>query len=272
MTSPQVPHDPAPSKFHLLLDFLKSRLLTIFAIMVVGALAALYFSVDVSTPRWLRLSIITGVVVFPYGYVVAKYIVGLLLDPDYIYLVDLDARYLDGALYRFPSRQFRDIDVREGSLCQLTPHLYTAKDVDLDDMSCLGTWRGTLDDRDLLRSLSKVHECRDILEQDAKRGFAIEAQAFSIIRQATRSAVMTVVDTFESGTLPDEGDGIATAVDDAIERYDLESRIDESLDDNTDLDLEDIQDIEPNDFDPHDNIESPDADDLIDPTEVSADD
>ncbi|MFC6976525.1 hypothetical protein ACFQL1_20490 [Halomicroarcula sp. GCM10025709] len=76
-----------------------------------------------------------------------------------------------------------------------------------------------------MRALQAVEECRGQLEEDAKRGFAIESQAFTIVRNATRKAVFRIVETFEKGTLPDEGESITEEIDGAVERFGLERLI-----------------------------------------------
>ncbi|MHB9287407.1 hypothetical protein ACKVMT_10270 [Halobacteriales archaeon Cl-PHB] len=258
-----------PSTFELLLDFVKHRWWSIIGTVMLGIAAALYLGLDVSLPRRVKLFIIAVIAIGPYAYVAASYVVGLLWDPNLIYLVDLAAEQTDGALYALPFEEFRDLDVVEGDLDQVAPTLYFGKDVDLEAGQVRGTWRGTLEDRELLRSLSKVDECRGQLERDAKRGFAIETRAFSIIRNATRSCVRSIVRTFESKTLPDQGDSLGDEIDDALEQFDLQKELAESIDD---------LDVAPEDVDPPGDPTNGDgdhADHAADPTptpEGSADD
>ena len=245
-------HERTPSKFELLLDFFKTRLLTIIFLLALAALAFAFFGINIEVPRWLKLAFVTFVILAPYGYIVGKYVVSLLWNPQSIFVVDLDARYLDGALYEFPAASFRDLQTTDGEMCQLTPHLYTAKNVDLDALEAVGTWRGTASDPALLRSLKRVDEVRGDLEDDARRGFAIETQAWTIIRSATREATLRVVKTFERGTLPDEGASIDRAIESALDEFDLDERIRRTDDD---LDNEDLEAVEPNEFDPEDRLD-----------------
>lgn len=149
----------------------------------------------------------------------------LLFDPRELYLIDVDARYAEASIYRMPSQRFTDWTVDDGSLDWVSPGLAFGKNVDAEAQTVEGCWRGTLTDRELMRALANIKECRGQLEDDAKRGFAIEAQAWAIIRNATRKTVMSVVNTFEEGTLPDRGDGVGSAIDDAISEYDLDERM-----------------------------------------------
>lgn len=183
-------------------------------------------------PRNLKLIGVTALIVIPViGRPTGKKVRSLLWDPNYIWLIDLDARYQKGAIYRTTSQRFREWDVTDGQLDWLTPNLAVGKNVDLVEQTIAGTWRGTMTDRQLLRALQAVEECRGQLEDDAKRGFAIEAQAFTIIRNATRKAVMSVISTFERGSLPDEGEGITDEINSAIEQFGLERKIRRDEDD-----------------------------------------
>ncbi|ADB79722.1 ORF6 [Haloarcula hispanica pleomorphic virus 1] len=262
-------------------DFLRARFLSIVAVGCVAAGLLVLVGYDVSIPRRAKLALLAAGLVVPYGFVGGDYVTSLLPDPDWIWLVDLDARVIDGALYRFPSDDWREITVvgpsgepsRSYEVTDLTPFLKIGKNVDLEAMTVEGTWRGTLSDDELLRALSKVEECRGSLEEKAQRGFAIETQSFSILRNAARSCVMTVIRTFEDGTLPDSGESLADEVDTALEQFDLEDRLSD-LDDDGDLD--DLLDDERADAtatgEPTERSEGERADAAADASEVSADD
>jgi len=45
-----------------------------------------------------------------------KKVKSLLWDPNYIWLIDLDARYQKGAIYQMPSQRFREWEVTDGRL------------------------------------------------------------------------------------------------------------------------------------------------------------
>jgi hypothetical protein len=161
-----------------------------------------------------------------------------LWDPNWVYAVDLDAREQKGAIYRWPSQQFRELEVTVGSLDWLSPNLVCCKNIDMNAGTLEGTWRGTFSDRDLLRAISVVYECRGQLEDDAKRGFALETQAFGIVRRATQGVTRRLVENFEKHTLPDEGEALASEIETAIDQYGLEDRLDQI--DETDPDEQDL--------------------------------
>lgn len=251
----EVRHDRAPTVLELVLDLVKARFWSIVTLVVGGFLVAGYIGFDVSVPRRFKLAIVGIVALAPYGYVVGKYIVALLWSPEYVFVVDIDARFVDGALFRFPYEDFRNLEVTEGKLDELTPWLHVGKQVDLEAMTVKGTWRGTLTDRELLMALSKIDECRGQLEDDAKKGFALRTQAFTIIRTCVRSGVERVVEVFEDKSLPDRGESIEEAIDDALDRYELDREIDERLDD---------FDLETDDLDPEATERVDDRDDHAD--------
>jgi hypothetical protein len=194
-------------------------------VLIAGAVV-LMVGIDVSIPRWLRLGLIVSPLGLLCGHYASKFVIGLLPDPHIVWLVDVDLLDDDGAgLFALPAEDMADLDVTEGQLWAPAPNLRFGKAVDLEEMTVEGTWRGTISDAEMLRALSMVRECRGELEDHAKRGFRIETQAFSIIRNATRQCIRSVVATFERGSLPDEGDTLGNEIEKAIEDFGLEDQI-----------------------------------------------
>jgi hypothetical protein len=232
-----------------LIDFLRDRLLSIVGLLLLAVGAVMLLGFDVTIPRWTKLAGFTALAFVPAGWFLGSWLLGLLYSPDWTFLVDLDAGKLDGALYRLPPEDFRELEVTDESgnsgapydITQLTQNLYAAKQVDIDELTCVGTWRGTLDDRELARSLRKVRECRGQLQDDAQKGFVLETSAFTIVRRAARETALDVTEMFETGTLPDSGDSITNAVDRALEDFGFEDTI-ENIDDDLGNDHDDDQD------------------------------
>jgi hypothetical protein len=226
------PAQPTRSKTYRLFRFLVEHTMS-----VVAGVALLVFLVSAvlgyELPRSVRvIGLAFGLALIGVGKPTANKARDLLWDPNLIWIVDLDTKDdSNGGIYNVPSQRFREWTVEDGSLDWVTPTLAFGKHVDLAAQSVDGCWRGTLSDRELMRSLQAVQECRNQLEADAKRGFVIESQAFTIIRNATRKAVMSIVSTFESGTLPDDGEGLGAEIDSALEQFDLERKIDIDEDD-----------------------------------------
>jgi len=208
--------------------------LTLLASGVGIGLFVLASIVGFELPRNVRVIGLSALVIVPIaGRPTGKKVRSLLWEPRYVWLVDVDARYTKGGIFRIPGQRFREWTITDGSLDWVSPDLAFGKQVVLEEQTVEGTWRGTMSDRELMRTLQAVEECRGQLEEDAKRGFAIEAQAFTIIRNATRKAVLRIVSTFERGSLPDEGEGLTDEIDNAIEQFGLERKIRTTEDDDT---------------------------------------
>ena len=219
--SPDLPIEPEPSNVELLLDFLDGRLKWLLVAFFLALAAYFYFDYEIEVPRFWYVFTLTGVFLIPLGYAVGQKVKSMLIDPNNMWVVDVEAQHMDGAIYRFPFRDFRDLDTVDGSIDQVTPNLAFAKNVDLEAGTLEGTWRGSLEDRELLRKLEAIEVCRGQLEDDAKIGFTLQTRFWSIVRGATRDTVLDVVATFEESTLPDSGQSLEKHVQQAVEKYDL---------------------------------------------------
>ncbi|WP_367175464.1 hypothetical protein [Haloarcula rubripromontorii] len=225
--------DPGPdhSRTYRAFRWLSENLLLLASGIGIG-LFAIASILGYELPRNLRLIGLCALITIPLvGRPTGKKVRSLLWDPNYVWLVDIDARRMNGGIFRMPGQRFKEWSVEDGQLDWVSPNLAFGKNVDLEAQAVDGCWRGTLSDRELMRTLQAVEECRGQLEADAKRGFAIEAQAFTIIRNATRKAVLRIVSTFERGTLPDEGDGLTDEIESAIEQFGLDRKIRDTEDD-----------------------------------------
>jgi len=208
-----------------LLSLVEARLLSLLFVIVGLLFLVAHLFAGWSPPRWLLLVLTAGLASLPFGLATGYAAKSQLSSTDWVYLIDLDARVLDGAVYRMPPHHLAQFDILEGELTHLAPSLYVGKQVDLDEQTAKGTWRGTLDDRQLCRSLLAVRECRGQLKEDAKKGFALETSLHAIVRNATRQNVRSIVDTFEKGTLPEEGDALDDATAEALEEFDVQESL-----------------------------------------------
>lgn len=254
--------EPDHSRTFRLFRWLTENALLLVSVVGIGLFVLASF-LDVAIPRNLKIIGLSALITLPLvGRPVGKKVESLLWDPSYIWLVDIDARHKTGAIYRTTSQRFRDNwEVTDGSLDWWTPNLAAGKQVDFEEQTVEGTWRGTLTDRELLVAIEAIKECREQLEEDAKKGYKFEMHGFGIIRRATIRSVRRVIRTFEKGTLPDEGDAFTTEIDDVLEDFDLDRKL-EAIEDDADP----VSDVPGVDADPLD----PDAD--APEQEVSADD
>ena len=231
------------------LNWLRARAPQLVALVTGVTVLAIVTGYGVTVPRFWYIAGLTALFTLPLGWMTGSKVVGWLYNPTFVWLIDLDARVLEGGIYRLPPDDFREMTVLDDDefinstydLTQLSPNLYVGKQVDLEDRTVVGTWRGTLDDRELTRALRAVHECRGQLQDDAQRGFILETSAFVVVRRATRNTVKRVVELFEDGALPDSGAGIDRAIDKELEEFGLDDAADSDLSDLVDdADLDDL--------------------------------
>ena len=150
--------------------------------------------------------------------------VELMGGPELMWLVDVDLLDRDGAgVYNCPTPRWNDEwDVTKDSLWWATPNLAFGKNVDLDEKTVEGTWPGSLPEPVLMRALVFLRYNRNQLENKAKKGEAIEMNAFAMIRSAVMRTTRSIVRTFEEGSLPDDGKAFREEVDAVLADYDLE--------------------------------------------------
>ncbi|SDM46868.1 hypothetical protein SAMN04487949_1766 [Halogranum gelatinilyticum] len=224
--------DPSTSWYELAVWCVDNRMWILGGVGLLVFVAGSLLGVEI--PRNLRIvgisvAVLTPLVGKPFG----RRVRSMLFDPSLITIVDVDAADPSGAgVFQVSSQEFRDLEVVEGALDWIHPTLVFARDVNEDEGTLRGTWRGTLTDRELLASLHAVQRCRGQLEKDAQEGFALKSQAWSVVREAARSATMSVVSTFKRGSLPDEGEGLDDAIESALEDFGIERDLDDTDENN----------------------------------------
>lgn len=235
-----IEHHPELSPTTKLLRWLSRNAWGIIAgVLAILAIVA-WVGIDPNLQREHRLALVTLIAAIPIGWSTGGHVASKVNNQAWVFVVDVDARVPDdAALYEYPLMDFRRLDVIGGKLHRPSPLLAFGKDLDMEAGEIRGIWPGTLSDRELMIAIQKVRECREQLEEDAKRGFVLQTSAWVIVRRATQKAVNVVVDTFEKNTLPDQGEGINDAVDEALEEFGLD-RLGELGDGQEELDLEQL--------------------------------
>lgn len=213
--------EPKRSRTFRLFAWLVENLTTVgVGVLLAGFVVAAVL--DVRVPRAIRLGAVVGTIVaLAIGRPVARKVRDWLWNPTVYWLVDVDARVLEGGIYRIPSQAWTDWDVTDGDLDWVAPNLAFGKNVDLIEQTVEGTWRGTLSDRELLRSLSAVAECRGETLEQAHRGQLLEDHIFTIVREQTQKRVRSIVETFERGALPGDRGDLADDLDEQLEEFGL---------------------------------------------------
>ena len=190
----------------------------VVAIAVVGIVTALGWS----WPRQAKVALLTAIFVTPYGWLLKNKVRRLMWRDNLVYGVELRAEDPEaGGIWTWPAASFDRAEVEQYSLDWVHPRLFFARRIEDDQkeegQKLEGTWRGSLEDRELLWALSKVAECRGGLVEDAARGFVIESSLWVTAFNGARGAVDELVEMIEDGTLPDKGEGLDAAVTSALE-------------------------------------------------------
>ena len=261
-----------------LVDWVRAHAPTLVALGTIATVVGIIAGFDVSLPRSVQVAGLAALLGgIPLGLLTGSKVVDWLYNPQYEWLIDLDARVLDGGIYRLPPEDFRDLEILDDDefknpsydITQLGPHLYVGKQVDLEDLTVVGTWRGTLDDRELATALRAVYDCRGELQDDAREGFILKSSAWIIVRRATQNTVESVIDLFEDGTLPDSGDALDGVIEKELREFGLDpggSSLDDLVDD------EEIDDLDHKSGFDFGAPEQPDRNGNADRVEVTADD
>jgi len=192
------------------------------ALLAVGA-AVILLGFDIEVPRFWYLFGLSGLVVLPYGWIVGGKIADWIVDPNHVWVVDLEADELAKTkIFLFPGDDFAEMEVIDGDVDRVTPNIVFAKEVDKENQTMKGVWSGSITDREMLREREKIKACRGILEDDAKVGFTLQTRFWHIVRGATTETVLDVIETFEGGALPDDGVALDKYVEDAVSHYDMD--------------------------------------------------
>ena len=260
----------------------------IAGLLLIGSSVAYFLGVDFALPRWVKLFGLALLLGMMLGYVPASKIVEWLYSPNFTYLIDVDARDAEFAVYQLPPEVWRDLNVVEGELYEVRAAVpawecrsYAPPDesvtykttngdgepmaIELEDNQVVGTWRGSASDLELIQERERIDEVRGILEDLAQEGLSIRVKQSGIIRSAVRGIVMSFVEGFESETLY-KGDEVKKSVDKALSRWSVDgSDIDkheERYDDDTKV--EGVGDMSNGEVDETVSKENPAADGGVD--------
>lgn len=229
------------------LDVLKARLISIVLVLVAAGVAMTYFVGFWSPPRFVWVVLAAALATLPIAVPSGIYARNQVGSTDWFWLVALDAGHHDLAIARMPQRHIADLDVLDGELSNPAPGVYCCRSFDLDAMTAEGTWAGTLDDRQLLASFQAIRECRNQLERDAREGFLLRNNLYSIIRSAVTRNTRNIVQAFEESALPDRGESIDTIIAETLDDWDPQgsrSLVDDDDLVDLDLDLDDLADLQ----------------------------
>lgn len=247
-------------------DILVADRWRLLGVLLLAAGLAVYLGYDNEIPRWLRLFAITAGIGIALGYAPAARIVAWLYRPTYTYLVDVDSRTDEFAIWQLPPKVWRDLEVTEGELYDVRAiaPAWECREYDPEENTAIGTWRGSASDLELIEDRDAIDEIRTILEELAQEGLSIRIKQSGIVRSAVRGIVMSFVEGFESETLYD-GENVKKSVERALNRWNFESDSDGGSPASVTGPGEDGSYLEEIDQNPPGQVDGPDS-------EVTADD
>lgn len=192
------------------------------------AVAAYYVVTDArfTVPTVYVVAGVFGSVGAATGWLAGSRVVDWLWEPNWRYVLELDARDDDLRMWRMTPEQFGRMQVVEGELKRwdaIYP-LYTVRKYDAEWNTAVATWMGSVDDVELLKERERIDEIRRELEQQAQEGLATRLRASSALRSAVNSIVSGILGRLEAATVDDEGQ-LESAIQEAIDEHDLEAEI-----------------------------------------------
>jgi len=187
--------------------------------------AAVFLGFSPKIPRSARLGgvvlLVTGVAAYPYARMVVEY----LYSPDYTYLLDVDARDNQIALYKIPPEIFREIStdgVEELHQVEAQYPTYECRNYDPEERHAEGTWRASATDLEMIAEQTKIDEIRTDLEELAQEGISLRVKQSGIIRKSLREIINGFIASFESESIYD-GEKIDQAIEQSLQEVGFES-------------------------------------------------
>jgi hypothetical protein len=207
------------------------RLLVTAAVVVAGL--ALYFT-DASLPAVeigtrLKVIVFAGLGGAVLVWVPGSRLVKWLYSPDWRYLLEIDARDTEIALYKLSPQAFGRLSVVEGELFQLDGEqpVYECRQFDPEQLRAVGTWRGSASDLELIEERERIDEIRRTLEDEAQKGLSIRMKVGSIVRTAVNSITRDMLAEVEGATIY-QGSQVEDTVRAAMEEYDVREEFEQA--------------------------------------------
>ena len=91
---------PEEPRHRKIVAFLRGYVPELVAGSFLLAAVVVYFGFDVTIPRFWYVFSLAAIAVSPLGFFVGQKVTSWLYDPSWIYLIDLDARVLEGGIFR----------------------------------------------------------------------------------------------------------------------------------------------------------------------------
>jgi hypothetical protein len=238
--------DPRDKPWTKAVYWLKTHIALVAAALLAVSGVAFYFlggmpEFVTDPPTWARVVAAGGVAGALLSWSPAERVVNWLFQVQYVYFLDVDPLSRDVSLYELTPRAFALTEVVEGEINPLSAkhRLYGVTNFDKEELTCEGTWRGSVSDLELVADREEIEDIRQKLEKDAQKGIAHRVREPSIIRRSVDKITTALVVSFES-SLVANGEEIQNAVEEV-----LDDHIDLDTDtDGTESDPEEVVDAE----------------------------
>lgn len=203
--------------------------------IVVGVAMLLGWSPpSLSIPRPLKVAIVGLIVAVLIGWIPAAKIVSWLYNPPKRYIINLGLRESESpGIWRLSPSTWQDVEITEGEVYRWenTEHpTFEVESFDPESLEAVGTWRGSLPDRELLKREKQVEELRSELESEANRSIDLELSVSSRVRRAVKAIGQQIIDVHAETSIY-SGEEIADVLDDV--RRDVEQDAGDDLDGET---------------------------------------
>lgn len=149
-------------------------------------------------------------------------LVDLLYRDQWVYLMDVDARDRDVAVYRLNPEAFGELTVLNGELFEADARypVRFCRHYRPQENVCEGTWRGSVSDLELIQERERIDAVRNELEEWGRQGLETRMKLPDIVRSALRSISTDMVRGYEDMTVY-SGERIEEAVTSALSEYEL---------------------------------------------------
>ncbi len=187
-------------------------------------------SLFISSYIYLRYSFSKPIMVFLFTFIVSgsilawpsKKLIEWVFREEVIYLLELGVEKNGIRLFKFPLDAWKKVDVVEGSLFETKndERVFVCKRFNEKDFEASGSWRGSLNDIELLREKEKISELRDSLEDMAREGLVTRTKITSIVRGAINHLGQKMVVEAEKDLLF-SGEEIQEVVEEELRKSDI---------------------------------------------------
>jgi len=166
--------------------------LTLIGAVVAGVLAGVS---PPAMPLRVKVAALAVTLALALGYAPVSKFLNYLYDPPKRFVVSLGLSGNPG-IYQLTPAAWERVEVVDGELHQwenVTWPTYEVEEFDADEMTAVGTWRGSKPDSDLLKREKEIGLMREKLERQADTAIDTEIAISSKVRQAVKEIGQAII-------------------------------------------------------------------------------